>query len=104
MPEHHTRRTISAEYFCRKCNRRTQHRIDDRRKGPCLECIERLENRPKVEGEAMVTLIPVPCTCSARPYPHLGVHGYDPPVERVTLAEYERRKALGHGHVYNGVS
>jgi hypothetical protein len=42
MSEHFTRRTISASFWCPKCGRRTQHRIDDGRKGPCLECIARL--------------------------------------------------------------
>ena len=45
MPEHFTRNTVSVEFFCAKCQKRTQHRIDDGRKGPCLECIERLERQ-----------------------------------------------------------
>lgn len=43
MTEHFTRSTVSATFYCSKCGRTTQHRIDDRRKGPCLECIARLE-------------------------------------------------------------
>jgi len=43
MTEHFTRNTVSAEFWCGKCSKRTQHRIDDRRKGPCLECIAKLE-------------------------------------------------------------
>jgi hypothetical protein len=43
MSEHFTRNTVSAEFWCGKCQKRTQHRIDDRRRGPCLECIARLE-------------------------------------------------------------
>jgi hypothetical protein len=42
MTEHFTRNTISASLWCAKCQKMTQHRIDDRRKGPCLECISRL--------------------------------------------------------------
>ena len=38
-----TRNSISVGAYCTKCKRETQHRIDDRRKGPCLLCIERLE-------------------------------------------------------------
>ena len=49
MTEHFTRNTVSAEFWCGKCGKRTQHRIDDRRKGPCLECMERYDNAPKVE-------------------------------------------------------
>ena len=55
MPEHFTRATVSAAFYCPKCLRVTQHRIDDRRKGPCLDCIARLElahqAAPKVEQE-----------------------------------------------------
>ena len=43
MTEHYTRNTVSAEFWCGKCQKRTQHRIDDRRKGPCLECIAKLD-------------------------------------------------------------
>lgn len=43
MPEHFTRNTVSAAFYCSKCNKVTQHRICDRRKGPCLECIDKLE-------------------------------------------------------------
>jgi ribosomal protein L44E len=45
MPQHFTRSTISAEFYCPTCRKPTQHRIDDRRKGPCLECIARLETK-----------------------------------------------------------
>jgi ribosomal protein L44E len=52
MTEHFTRSTVSAEFYCAKCQKRTQHRIDDRRKGPCLECIARYDALPKVETPA----------------------------------------------------
>jgi len=42
MTEHFTRSTVSAAW-CAKCGKQTQHRIDDRRKGPCLECIAKLQ-------------------------------------------------------------
>lgn len=45
MPEHFTRSTVSAAFWCGKCQKSTQHRIDDRRKGPCLECMARLESQ-----------------------------------------------------------
>ena len=48
MTEHFTRSTVSAAFYCGKCKKVTQHRIDDRRKGPCLECIARYDNAPKV--------------------------------------------------------
>lgn len=33
-----SRSTISAAFYCKKCRKQTQHRIDGGRKGPCLEC------------------------------------------------------------------
>jgi hypothetical protein len=50
MSQHFTRRTVSAAAYCNKCGKQTQHRIDDRRLGPCLECIARndaLVTKPK---------------------------------------------------------
>ena len=44
MTQHFTRNTISVEFYCSKCGKPTQHRIDGVKKGPCLECIARLEN------------------------------------------------------------
>lgn len=51
MPEHFTKNTVSAEFFCNKCCRFTQHRIDGNRKGPCLRCIELLEKRHAAQRE-----------------------------------------------------
>lgn len=53
MPEHFTRNTVSVEFYCAKCANRTQHRIDDGRKGPCLECIARLEKQHAVPKPAL---------------------------------------------------
>ena len=39
MSEHYSRRTVSASAWCPHCKRQTMHRIDDGRRGPCLECI-----------------------------------------------------------------
>lgn len=58
MTQHFPRSTVSASFYCPQCARFTQHRIDSGRgnagkKGPCLDCIERLNRehdaRPKVE-------------------------------------------------------
>lgn len=52
MKQHYTRNTVSAEAWCKKCGKRTQHRVDQDtmqgRLGPCLVCIERL-NRETTE-------------------------------------------------------
>lgn len=45
MTQHFTRSTVSAAFYCGKCGRTTQHRIDSGRKGPCLECIARLDRQ-----------------------------------------------------------
>jgi len=63
MPEHFPRRTVSAEFYCGKCGKRTQHRIDDHRKGPCLECIAKLEAQhtqapPKIAPHSQFDLFP----------------------------------------------
>ena len=39
--QHYTRNTVSVAAWCPKCKKETQHRVDDRRRGPCLECLER---------------------------------------------------------------
>jgi ribosomal protein L44E len=58
MSEHYTRNTVSASAWCAKCKKFTQHRIDGVRKGPCLECIARLDKqhaelptKPEVERQ-----------------------------------------------------
>ena len=43
MAKHFTRNTVSAEAWCAKCEKRTQHRVDGVKLGPCLECIAQLE-------------------------------------------------------------
>jgi hypothetical protein len=43
MTQHFTRNTVSAPFYCAKCAKSTQHRIDGGRKGPCLECIAKLD-------------------------------------------------------------
>jgi hypothetical protein len=42
-PEHFTKNTISANFWCNKCAKPTLHRVDDRRRGPCLACMAKLE-------------------------------------------------------------
>ena len=57
VTEHFPRSTVSQSLWCNKCQKHTQHRIDDGRKGPCLVCIEKLEAQhekselPKVATE-----------------------------------------------------
>jgi hypothetical protein len=51
MPEHFSANTVSAAFYCAKCQKRTQHRIDDHRKGPCLDCIAKLDKLHGVKVE-----------------------------------------------------
>lgn len=37
MSEHYTRNTEWATFWCTRCRRNTQHRIDEGRRGPCLD-------------------------------------------------------------------
>lgn len=55
MGEHYTRNTVSAEAWCLKCGKRTQHRIDGVRLGPCLDCIAELDRqREEFEERAAI--------------------------------------------------
>lgn len=59
MTEHFTRSTVSSAFYCSKCGKMTQHRIDKGRKGPCLECIARYDAAPKPETEKQGSLFRV---------------------------------------------
>lgn len=47
MTQHFTRATVEASAWCKKCGKPTMHRIDDRKVGPCLVCLERLAKQEK---------------------------------------------------------
>lgn len=55
MTQHFTKNTVSAEFYCSKCGKFTQHRIDNGRKGPCLNCIERLNQERQADRKAVET-------------------------------------------------
>ncbi|MGA9668279.1 MAG: hypothetical protein WBQ94_03680 [Terracidiphilus sp.] len=42
MSQHYTGATVEASEWCRKCGKNTPHRIDDRRVGPCIPCMNAL--------------------------------------------------------------
>ena len=48
MAEHFTKNTVSVSAHCKACSKiagytkHTMHRVDGVKRGPCLECIERL--------------------------------------------------------------
>jgi hypothetical protein len=71
--QHYTRLTVSATAYCRKCGKSTSHRVDGTRRGPCLECIARLEPggiRPAPVATAPDPLWPMACYCAAYSFPH----------------------------------
>jgi len=37
MAEHYTRNTLECTAWCARCGRDTQHRVDDGRRGPCID-------------------------------------------------------------------
>jgi hypothetical protein len=39
--EHHSKNTVEATYWCRKCGKPTLHRVDDGLRGPCLTCMQK---------------------------------------------------------------
>lgn len=69
MTQRYTRSTAAVLAYCPTCNRKTMHRVDDRRLGPCLEHgareltrkqekereRERLENEER-QGSLFITL------------------------------------------------
>lgn len=56
MTEHFTKNTVSASFYCSKCSKHTQHRIDGGRKGPCLECLGKLERDHTEMTEAQLRI------------------------------------------------
>jgi ribosomal protein L37E len=43
--QHYTRNTVEADAWCNRCGRRTMHRVDGVKLGPCLACTEKLETQ-----------------------------------------------------------
>ena len=47
MPEHFTKNTVEAKFWCNVCREPTMHYVSGGRRGSCQVCIKRLENLPK---------------------------------------------------------
>lgn len=43
MSEHYGSNIIEANAWCNKCSRHTPHRVDAPKLGPCLLCLQNLE-------------------------------------------------------------
>lgn len=54
MPEHYSKATIQASFYCPKCNKETPHHVADGRRGGCMTCID--NQAPK----AIVSPAPMP--------------------------------------------
>jgi uncharacterized paraquat-inducible protein A len=50
MPEHYTKNTVSATIWCKVCGTFTPHRLDQGRQGPCLRCMDQLQQKQKKRG------------------------------------------------------
>lgn len=44
MPEHYPLAMVEVRVWCKVCNKETMHRVDNRRRGPCLACIKKRED------------------------------------------------------------
>lgn len=75
MPQHETRKTVSVAAWCDKCRRNTQHRVDDRVRGRCLEC--GTPPPPKLGGPPSGRTIYVEraCLCAAYTFGHFHMPG-----------------------------
>jgi len=43
MPEHFSKTTVQAKFWCAKCSGPTMHFVQDGRRGSCQECLKKLE-------------------------------------------------------------
>ena len=54
MPEHFTKSTFEAKFWCAKCYAATMHNVADGRRGSCQVCIKKREE----ENEARKAKVP----------------------------------------------
>lgn len=52
MPEHFTKSTVEAKFWCAKCHQPTMHHVQGGRRGACQECLKKLERLPKQPPKA----------------------------------------------------
>lgn len=58
MPHHFTKATVSASFYCNSCGKDTEHRIDDGRRGPCLNPEHRKrEEKPPAPAAEQIDLL-----------------------------------------------
>ena len=125
MTEHFTRNTVSAEFFCSKCGKSTQHRIDGGRKGPCLVCMFVAEAKRDgipirerngeleiqandatfnylcagIAGKRREVIVSLVCTCRSFRFPHSPERHKDLRYGDLDWRTWEERKDFG-GEVF----
>jgi hypothetical protein len=52
MPEHYTKGTVSATFWCRKCWKATLHAVHDGRRGRCYDCTEKMDEESRARAAA----------------------------------------------------
>ena len=52
MPEHYTKATVSASFWCKKCGKETLHAVHDGRRGRCYACTEKLDEESRARAAA----------------------------------------------------
>jgi ribosomal protein L44E len=52
MHEHYPKATIEVSVWCNRCGKFTMHRVDDGRRGPCLDCMAEQEHESEMRKRA----------------------------------------------------
>ena len=90
MAQHYTGNTVSVAKWCHKCQRQTQHRVDDHRvTRVCMECDEAPVPSP------LGTIVEVPQGCSCPKYPGSHFHairGHDGDLYRFKPGTWEENR------------
>lgn len=50
MPEHFTKNTLMAKFWCNPCGKETLHNVNDGRRGTCLDCLKKREDQMVLPG------------------------------------------------------
>lgn len=43
MSHHFSKNTVEATFWCLKCHAATRHKVLGGRRGPCIDCLEKLD-------------------------------------------------------------
>jgi hypothetical protein len=45
MTQHYTKSTVEVSAWCNPCHKTTMHRVDQGRRGACIECMAKLDTQ-----------------------------------------------------------